>query len=72
MVRQAAAGVDLSTRELLQLSAIHEAVLHCQGERKRQRLKRMLTEMGDTQRYLYDIFTLDNDVPKCSLPAPRY
>ena len=66
MVRQAAlAGVDLSVRELLrELSEIQETVPLYPGERGRPRVKRMLTEMGDTQRNLYEIFTLDRYAPK--------
>ena len=66
MVRQTAlAGVDLSVRELLrELSEIQETVLLYPGERGRPRVKRMLTEMSDTQRSLYDIFELDTYAPK--------
>ena len=66
MVRQAAlAGVDLSVRELLrELSEIQETVLLYPGERGRPRVKRMLTEMGDTQQNLYEIFNLDRYAPK--------
>jgi transposase len=66
MVRQAAlAGVDLSVRGLLrELSEIQETVLLYLREQGRPRVKRMLTEMSDVQRSLYDIFELDAYAPK--------
>ncbi len=57
MVRQSVlAGVDGSVRGLLrEPSEIQEPVLLYRGERGRPRVKRMLTEISETQRSLYDI-----------------
>lgn len=74
MVRLAAlAGVDISMRELLrELSEIQETVLLYLRERGRPRVKRMLTEMGDTQQNLYEICNLDRYAPSADTPKPRY
>ncbi|WP_143146545.1 hypothetical protein [Ferrithrix thermotolerans] len=66
MVRQTAlAEVDLSVRELLrELSEIQETVLLYPGEKGRPRVKRMLTELSNTQRSLFNIFELDRYAPK--------
>jgi transposase len=65
MVREADRhGAHMSVRELLgTLAGIQETVLLYQGERGRPRARRMLTEMGPTQRRLYDIFSLDAYAP---------
>jgi transposase len=65
MVRQADRhGAHMSVRELLgTLAGVQETVLLYQGERGRPRARRMLTEMGPTQRRLYDIFGLDAYAP---------
>ena len=66
MVREADhASMHMSVRELLSsLAGIEETVLLYQGERGRPRARRMLTEMGSTQRRLYDLFALDAYAPK--------
>jgi transposase len=65
MVRQADRhGLHMSVRELLgTLAEVQETVLLYQGDRGRPRARRMLTEMGTTQRRLYDIFGLDAYAP---------
>jgi hypothetical protein len=65
MVREADRhGLHLSVRELLgTLAEVQETVLLYQGERGRPRARRMLTEMGLSQRRLYDIFGLDAYAP---------
>jgi transposase len=66
MVRDAdRAGTHMSVRELLDtLADIEETVLLYQGERRRPRARRMLTEMGPTARRLYDLFGLDTYAPR--------
>lgn len=66
MTREAdRAGMHLSVRALLEsLAGIEETLLLYQGERGRPRARRMLTEMGDAQRCLYDLFGLDAYAPK--------
>jgi len=57
-------GMHMSVRELLEtLAGIQETVLLYQGERGRPRARRMLTEIGPTQRRLYDLFGLDAYAP---------
>ncbi len=65
MVREADRhGLHMSVRELLAtLAEVQETVLLYQGERGRPRARRMLTEMGPTQRRLYQIFGLDAYAP---------
>ncbi len=59
------AGMAMSVRELLgALAGIQETVLLYQGERGRPRARRMLTEMDDAQRRLYDLFDLGTYAPK--------
>jgi transposase len=54
------AGMHQSVRVLLDaLAGIEETVLLYQGDRGRPRARRMLTEMDDPQRRLYDLFGLD-------------
>ncbi len=55
------AGLHLSVRELLeQLEGIGETVLlHHDGGKGRPRAQRLLTDMSDTQRRLFDLFELD-------------
>jgi transposase len=66
MTREAdRAGMPMSVRELLaSLGGIEETLLLYQGERGRPRARRMLTEIDDTQRRLYDLFGLDAYAPK--------
>jgi transposase len=66
MAREAArAGMHMSVRELLgTLADIEETVLLYQGERGRPRAKRVTTEMGATQKRLYDLFGLGSYAPK--------
>jgi transposase len=66
MRRQAAqAGLHLSVRELLDhLAGIGETVLlHHDGGKGRPRAQRILTDMNDTQRRLFDLFGLDRYTP---------
>jgi transposase len=66
MRRQATqAGLHLSVRELLgNLEGIGETVLlHHTGGKGRPRAQRLLTDMTDTQRHLFDIFGLDRYAP---------
>jgi transposase len=66
MRRQAAqAGLHLSVRELLdQLAGIAETILlYHDGRKGRPRAQRILTDMTDTQRRLYDLFGLDRYAP---------
>ena len=66
MRRQAAqAGLPLSVRELLDnLAGIGETVLlYHDGGKGRPRAQRILTDMNDTQRSLYDLFGLDRYAP---------
>ncbi|WP_206060665.1 IS1634 family transposase [Nonomuraea basaltis] len=66
MRRQAAqAGLHLSVRELLeQLEGIGETVLlHHDGGKGRPRAQRLLTDMSDTQRRLFDLFGLQRYAP---------
>jgi transposase len=65
MRRQAAAaGIDLSVRELVSsLAGIQETVLLYEGERGRPRARRMLTEMDADQQRLYDLFGLATYAP---------
>jgi transposase len=65
MVREADRnGMHMSVRELLDtLAGIEETVLLYQGERGRPRARRMLTEIDDTQRRLYDLFGLQAYAP---------
>jgi transposase len=66
MRRQAAqAGLHLSVRELLDhLAGIGETVLlHHDGGKGRPRAQRILTDMSDTQRRLFDLFGLDRYAP---------
>jgi transposase len=66
MRRQAEhAGLHLSVRELLaELSDIGETVLlHHDGGKGRPRAQRLLTDMTDTQRHLYNLFDLDRYAP---------
>jgi hypothetical protein len=58
-------GLHMSVRDLLsEPSGIEETLLLYQGERGRPRARRMLTEMNPTQRRLYDLFGLEDYVPK--------
>jgi transposase len=58
------AGMHQSVRELLDtLAAIGETVFLYQGDRGRPRARRMLTEMNDAQRRLFDLFGLDAYAP---------
>jgi transposase len=59
------AGLHLSVRELIgELSGIGETVLlYHQGGKGRPRAQRLLTDMSDTQRRLYDLFNLDRYAP---------
>lgn len=59
------AGLHLSVRELLEhLEGIGETVLlHHDGGKGRPRAQRLLTDMSDTQRRLYDLFDLDRYAP---------
>jgi transposase len=59
------AGLHLSVRELLDhLEGIGETVLlHHDGGKGRPRAQRILTDMTDTQRRLYDLFSLDRYAP---------
>ena len=66
MRRQAdQAGLHLSVRDLLAtLAGIQETVLlHHDGGPGRPRAQRILTDMNDTQRSLYDLFGLDRYAP---------
>jgi transposase len=66
MRRQAAhAGLHLSVRELLEhLAGIGETVLlHHNGGKGRPRAQRILTDMTDTQRRLFDLYGLDRYAP---------
>jgi transposase len=66
MVRESdKAGMQMSVRELLgTLAGIQETVLLYQGGRGRPRARRMLTEIDDAQRRLYDLFDLGTYAPK--------
>jgi transposase len=59
------AGLHLSVRELLdQLAGIGETILlHHDGGKGRPRAQRILTDMNDTQRRLFDLFGLDRYAP---------
>jgi transposase len=59
------AGLHLSVRELIgDLACIGETVLlHHHGGKGRPRAQRLLTDMTDTQRRLYDLFDLDRYAP---------
>jgi hypothetical protein len=60
--RQAAqAGLHLSVREMLDhLAGIGETIrLHHNGGKGRPHATRMVTDMTDTQRRLFDLFDLD-------------
>jgi transposase len=59
------AGLHLSVRELIgELSGIGETVLlYHQGGKGRPRAQRLLTDMTDTQRRLYNLFDLDRYAP---------
>jgi transposase len=59
------AGLHLSVRELLDhLAGIGETVLlHHDGAKGRPRAQRILTDMNNTQRGLYDLFSLDRYAP---------
>ena len=59
------AGLHLSVRELLeQLEGIGETVLlHHDGGKGRPRAQRLLTDMSDTQRRLFDLFGLQRYAP---------
>jgi hypothetical protein len=59
------AGLHLSVRQLLeQLEGIGETVLlYHDGGKGRPRARRLLTDMSDAQRRLYDLFTLDRYAP---------
>jgi transposase len=61
----AQAGLHLSVRELLQqLEGIGETVLlHHDGGKGRPRAQRLLTDMNDTQRRLFDLFELQRYAP---------
>jgi hypothetical protein len=66
MRRQASqAGLHLSVRELLDhLAGIGETVLlHHDGGNGRPRAQRILTDMNDTQRQLFDLYGLDRYTP---------
>jgi transposase len=58
-------GLHLSVRELLeQLEGIGETVLlHHDGGKGRPRAQRLLTDMSDTQRRLFDLFELQRYAP---------
>jgi hypothetical protein len=66
VVREAKqSGLDMSVRRLLStLGEIEETVLLYQGERRRPRARRMLTEMDPIQQGLYDLFGLDKYAPR--------
>ena len=56
-----------SVRELLHsLAGIQETVMLYQGERGRPRARRMLTELDDDQRRLYDLFGLSAYAPSAT------
>jgi len=58
----------MNVRELLDTFAgIEEAVVLYQGKRGRPRARRMLSEIEDTQRRLYNLFTLKLCAPKDSV-----
>lgn len=59
------AGLAMSVRELLDhLEGIGETLLlHHDGGKGRPRAQRILTDMSDTQRRLYDLFSLDRYAP---------
>jgi hypothetical protein len=59
------AGLHLSVRELIsELSDIGETVLlYHDGGKGRPRAQRLLTDMTDTQRRLYDLLDLDRYAP---------
>jgi len=59
------AGLYLSVRELIgELSDIQETVLlYHHGGKGRPRAQRLLTDLTDTQRRLYDLFDLDRSTP---------
>jgi transposase len=59
------AGLHLSVHELTaELAGIGETVLlHHDGGKGRPRAQRLLTDMTDTQRRLYDLFNLDRYAP---------
>jgi transposase len=59
------AELHLSVRELIgELSEIQETVLlYHDGDKGRPRAQRLLTDMTDTQRRLYDLFDLDRYAP---------
>jgi transposase len=61
----AQAGLHLSVRELLdQLEGIGETVLlHHDGSKGRPRAQRLLTDMTDTQRRLFDLYNLQHHAP---------
>ena len=61
----AQAGLAMSVRELLDhLEGIGETVLlHHNGAKGRPRAQRILTDMNDTQRRLYNMFNLDRYTP---------
>jgi hypothetical protein len=63
--RAARAGLHLSVRELLEhLAGIGETVLlYHDGGKGRPRAQRLLTDMDDTQRRLYDLFELHRYAP---------
>jgi transposase len=67
LMRRAAqhTGLHLSVRELLeQLEGIGETVLlHHDGSKGRPRVQRLLTDMNDTQRRLFDLFALNRYAP---------
>jgi hypothetical protein len=66
MRRQATqAGLALSVPELLDhLAGIGETVLlHHNGGKGRPRAQRILTDMNDTQRRLFNLFALDRYTP---------
>ncbi len=63
--RQAArAGIKLSVRALLDtLAGIQQTVLLYPGDRGRPKARHMITDMGDTQRKLFEIFELHRLAP---------
>src|SRR6266568_3289991 len=63
--RQAArAGIKLSVRALLDtLAGIQQTVLLYPGDRGRPKARHMITDMGDTQRKLFEIFELHRWAP---------
>ena len=65
MRRQAdRAGVTLSVRALLDtLAGIQQTVLLYPGDRGRPKARHMITDMGDTQRKLFEIFELHRWAP---------